>query len=447
MTWLEPRDMSVRWVLAVCVEPESTPSAGSCGGPSATEARVARLRRVRRLGAQIERAIDSQALERVVLIPSSGSSDLEALLEGFLLRAHACVEFTPDEQSTSVISITICTGDGRTSARELRSRVKPIQIAAEATNLARRLCDLPSNVGTPEEIATRAAQSARALGLKIRVFGPDRAKREQMNLMLAVGQGSSHPLRVLILEHDPGKKGQQPTLVFIGKGVTHDTGGYNLKSGARIHEMSYDKAGATAVIGAVHGIARLGLPVRVIGIAPLVENAISAQALKPGDILTTGDGTSVFVENTDAEGRLVLADALTYAQRYRPDLVVDVATLTDASSVALGEPYAALYCNNDQARTLLTQAGRDSGDLLWPMPIDAEHVAQLRHARAHLRNSGPREGAGSVAAAFLRHFVDYPWAHVDMGDRGYTAHDRGEFGPGATGFGTRLLIELARRFT
>jgi leucyl aminopeptidase len=236
-----------------------------------------------------------------------------------------------------------------------------------------------------------------------------------------------------------------PTLVLLGKGVTHDTGAYNLKR-SRLHDMSYDKAGAAAVVGAMHAIARLALPVRVIGLAPLVENLIDAKAFKPGDILTALDGTTVFVENTDAEGRLVLADCLVYARRFEPDLMIDVATLTDAATVALGDPYAALFTNDDAARELMVAAGEECGELLWPMPIHAEHVAALRHHRARLRNIGSLGGAACSAAAFLRQFVDSPWVHVDMGDKGVATHERDDMGPGATGYGTRLLVCAAQAF-
>ena len=203
---------------------------------------------------------------------------------------------------------------------------------------------------------------------------------------------------------------------------------------------------AAAVIGAMQAIARLELPARVIGVAPLVENCIGAHAYKPGDVLTALDGTTVFVENTDAEGRLVLADCLTWASRSSPDLVIDLATLTAASDTALGPSFAALFTNDDAARGMLMDAGYDTGELLWPMPIHGEHRSALRHHLANMRNMGSQAGAASIAAAFLHHFTCYPWAHIDMAGRAVSAIEGELMGVGATGFGTRLLVRAAQRF-
>jgi leucyl aminopeptidase len=425
-------------------EPGSVEVPGSCGSSgTGNEVRV-RRGRLRALGAAIERACDRRAAERIILAPLPAGVELGPVLEGMLLRAYATLEFTPDEQSTSVESIKICCGDE--SPARTRAIVRETQILVESQNMARHLADLPANVGTPAEIVGRATASAKEVGLRAKTIDAARAKRLGMHLLTAVGQGSVHEPCVLILEHKPRTPRKVPTVVMIGKGVTHDTGGYNLKRGAGIAEMSYDKAGAAAVIGAVHAMARLKMPVHIVAIAPLVENAIGGKAYKPGDILKGPGDTSIYIENTDAEGRLVLADCLAFATRYAPDLVIDVATLTDAAHVALGDPYAALYSNDDRARDVLVEAGQVTGEPVWPMPIDDEHDAALRHNRAHLRNSAGRPGAAGIAAAFLRRFVDFPWAHVDMGGRGYAPSERTIVGPGATGFGTRLLVEATRRF-
>jgi leucyl aminopeptidase len=192
-------------------------------------------------------------------------------------------------------------------------------------------------------------------------------------------------------------------------------------------------------------IARLSLPLRVIAIVPLAENAVDGAAFKPGDILTAMDTTTVFIDNTDAEGRLVLADALCWADHYEPDAVIDLATLTRASASAMGDPYAALFTNSDQLREILVEAGRASDDLLWPMPIHEQHARELDHFKADIRNGGAGPGGASAAAAFLRYFVDFPWAHIDLAGKASWEFPRDYLGEGATGFGCRLLVEAAER--
>jgi leucyl aminopeptidase len=445
MTWLEPRRMRAQWVLCPYHRLDSGEVPVPCGSPIDDDGDPDHLRaRQRLLGAQIERACDARAVEKVVLAPLPPGIDLAPVVEGILLRSYATLEFTPDEQATSVEHLVVCSGDA--TAASVRKQLASTLIEVEATNMTRHLADLPSNVGTPQEIVARVSSTAAEAGLRVKVFDDKRVRRLGLRLVDAVGGGSLHPPRVLVLEHNASRSRRLPTVVFVGKGVTHDTGGYNLKRSASIQEMSYDKSGAAAAIGAIHAIADLGLPVHAVAITPLVENAIGERAYKPGDILAGPGGTSIYVENTDAEGRLVLADCLAYASRYKPDLVVDIATLTDAAHMALGDPYAALYSNDDTARDVLLEAGKATGDLLWPMPIHSEHLAQMVHQRAHVRNSGGRNGAAGFAAAFLRRFVDYPWAHIDMGGRGHTTFERGVVGPGATGFGARLLVEATRRF-
>jgi leucyl aminopeptidase len=364
------------------------------------------------------------------------------LVEGLMVRAYATTEFAPDEESSSVDEVVVCVPRERLA--DAKNRVVEMVTLVEATNLARSLADLPANVGTPQAIVARARRATAAHGVRVRAISAAQARKLGMGLFSAVAAGSGAPGSILVLEH--GTRTDGPTLVLIGKGITHDTGGYNLKRTSRLHELTYDKAGAAAVIGAMQAIARLDLPARVIGVTPLVENCIGAGAYKPGDILTALDGTTVFVENTDAEGRLVLADCLTWASRFSPDLVIDIATLTGASETALGRSFAALFTNDDRARAILLDAGYDTGELLWPMPIHAEHRVALRHHLANMRNTGAQAGAASVAAAFLQHFTNFAWAHVDMAGKAVSPIELDEIGIGATGFGTRLLVRAAQAF-
>lgn len=444
LTWLESRRMAAPRVLLVCRDPaDPLEPAGPCGGASSV-ARSAEARQAfRRLGGGIERACDQLALRKVVLVPTD-DIDATLLVEGMLLRAHATTEFAPDEEASSVDQVVVCVDQPRLT--EMKARIAETVALIEATNLARTLADLPANVGTPQAIVRRAKGATAVYGVRSKVISAAQARKLGMGLFSAVAAGSGAPGTILVLEHDASGRRASPTLVLLGKGVTHDTGGYNLKRTSRLHELTYDKAGAAAVIGAMQAIARLDVPARVIGVAPLVENCIGANAYKPGDVLRALDGTTVFVENTDAEGRLLLADCLTWVSRFSPDLVIDIATLTAASDTALGPSYAALYTNDDDARTLLTDAGRDTGELLWPMPIHGDHRKALRHHLANIRNMGPQSGAGSVAAAFLHHFTSYAWAHIDMAGKAASSIERDDVGVGATGFGTRLLVRVAQAF-
>ena len=425
LSWLEPKGMKVRWAIVAALEEGDAEGA-------------------RGIGAAVERVLNDRALRTVVLAPTPPGLDITPLLEGLLLRAYACDEFAPGDEFTSLSQVVVCAEKAQLS--ELRARIKEMQVLVRATNIGRRLADLPANIGTPTEIVLRARQSGGPRGLDVRSITEAQARRMGMGMFGGVAAGSGAVGRILVLEHNASRAKELPTLVFVGKGITHDTGGYNLKSGNRLYEQSYDKAGATAVIGAMHAIADLRVEAHVVALAPLVENCVDAKAMKPGDILTALDGTTVFIENTDAEGRLVMGDCLVYAQRFSPGLVVDLATLTHASHVALGDAYAALFSSDDDTRDLVQRASHWSGEELWPMPIHASHRGALRHSRAELANAADRGGGSCVAAAFLEHFTDFPWAHIDMAGKGLAGSERADVREGATGFGTRLLVRLAQLF-
>lgn len=441
LTWLEGVDTRAPRVLMACLGKRSAPNgAGWSGSAGTMEQDDEHRRALRQLGAAIERACDQQLVERVALAPAPQGIDASLLLEGMLLRAHASTEFAPDWQPSSVRAVKVCAAS-RPALQALRARVDDVVVTTEAVNYARTLADLPANVGRPRDIARRVVTTAKAAGLTVRVLTGAQMKRLGMRLALGVAAGGAPPALV-VLEHEPRTRG--PKIVLLGKGVTIDVGGYNLKVTPHLHRLTDDKSGAAAVIAAMHAIARLGVPAHVVGVAPLLENALGPAAYKPGDIITAMNGATVFVENTDAEGRLVLADCLTWIGRQRPDAVIDIATLSGAASGALGDPFAAMYGNDARVMDSLSRAGLATGELVWPMPIHPVHDAALEHPRAMLRNVGARAGAAGSAAAFLRRFVDFPWAHVDMAGLGSLVEGRGELGPGATGWGTRLLVHAVR---
>jgi len=319
---------------------------------------------------------------------------------------------------------------------------------AEATRLARDLINAPGDALTPERLAARAREIARSSGARCRVLDVPRLERLGAGALLAVGRGSPHPPRLIVLERDaPRAAGRTPTIVVVGKGITFDTGGISLKPRENMHRMKYDMSGAAAVLGLFAALPTLAPACRVVGIVASAENMPDGTAFKPGDVLRALDGTTIEVTNTDAEGRLVLADALAFARRYQPEVVVDLATLTGAISIALGHHGAGLFTGDEALGRELVAAAEASGERLWPMPIWDEATAELRSDTADLVNAtGMREGGAVVAAAFLQHFArGLRWAHLDIASTAWAHADR-PLGPrGGTGFGVRLLLEWISR--
>ncbi len=443
LTWMETKGARAPRALLACLGDDEVIGtvAGWAGNGGQMEQDDARRRAARELGAVVERACDGQGLERIVLAPVPPGVDIDVVLEGILLRAHGSTEFAPQWQPSSITRITVCVHDD--ALARTRAAVERVRVLVDATNLARVLGDLPANVGRPRELARRSCVAAKAVGLKARTLGPATLRRLGMGLLLGVAGGGDAPA-VVVLEH--GRRGKErPTIALIGKGVTLDTGGYNLKTSPHMHRFTDDKAGAAAVVGAMVALARLNVDAHVIGVAPMVENVVSRAAYKPGDVLTAMDGTTVYVQSTDAEGRLVIADCMTWLQDKKPDAVIDIATLTAAAANALGEPFAAIYGNDDRLLSAVADAGRRTGELVWPMPVHPHHDAALVHPRAMIRNYADEAGGGSIAAAFLRRFARFPWVHIDMAGRSSYDYDQVDMGAGATGWGTSLLVETVQR--
>jgi leucyl aminopeptidase len=437
-TWLETRKLPTPRVLFLCLGPELQGDTDE----------LALQRSLRNAGAMLERMCNQAGIRHAALVAWPAEHDPILLVEGMCLRAHdprAWERSTDGPTATSLrrLSVYVDKAHRRALAERLRTHMKIV----DATNFARELGDLPSNIGTASGLVerVRAKIEAEQLPLELSTISAAKAEAAGMGLFVAVDAGARE--RGCILRLDWRGTSKRPPLVLLGKGLTHDTGGYNLKRGAKVHQLTYDKCGATAVIGAMFAIAALELPMPVVAFCPLTENGVDANAFKPGDILTACNGTTVYIENTDAEGRLVLADMLAYVAEHGPEseLIIDLATLSGEVHAALGEPFAGLYCNEDRARDVLLAAGPASGDLLWHMPIHDMHDSVLGHHKADLRNVGSAAGAPSCAAAFLRAFVEGPWAHVDLAGKAHVETARECWGPGATGFGCRLLVEVARR--
>lgn len=343
---------------------------------------------------------------------------------------------------------TMVTADGRL-LRLLRVGVAEGEAYGAGCLFARRLVNLPGNYLTPAILATEARRMARQEKLRCRVLGPAQLRREGMGGVLGVARGSREKPCLIVIET---KAPDKPThrkrrkVALVGKGITFDAGGISLKPPAKMDQMKNDMAGAAAVLGAALIIARLDLPVDLQIIVPAAENLPDGSAFKPGDVLTMAAGKTVEVLNTDAEGRLILADALHYAGRGAPDFIVDIATLTGACVMALGHHFAGLMSTSADLIEVITQAGGETFERVWHLPIIAAHHESLQSQVADLKNLGPREAGALTAAAFLAEFVspEIPWAHLDIAGPVWTEKS-GPLGPkGATGFGARLLARTVQ---
>ena len=312
-------------------------------------------------------------------------------------------------------------------------------VGADAQNFARELQDTPANDLTPSALAERAREIA---GVEVEVHGREWMTEQGMGAFLAVAQGSDHEPAVIVARYDGG--GDGPLIALVGKAVTHDTGGLSIKPAAGMQEMKFDMSGGAAVLGAVRAIAELELPVRVLAVVGSTENTISGSAVKPGDIVRAMTGTTIEVNNTDAEGRLVLCDCLAYAVAQGAEQIVDVATLTGGIVTALGSTYAGLFATDDELADRVTAAGATAGEIVWRMPLHPDYDEQMKGRYADLTNSDGRKAHPIQGASFLKRFVgDVPWAHLDIAG---TDHDSGRAyaAKGGSGWGVRLLVELAR---
>lgn len=314
-----------------------------------------------------------------------------------------------------------------------------------ATCLARDLGNHPGNVATPSYLAGVARRLARQYGLRCRIIDQRGMEKLGMGALLGVARGSAQPPRFIVLEHHK-RAGLKP-LVFVGKGVTFDSGGISLKPGDKMEEMKFDMSGAAAVLGAMQAVAGLKIPRYVVGLVAATENLPDGRAFKPGDILTTLTGKTIEIINTDAEGRLILADALGYARRFDPAGVVDLATLTGACAVALGHHATGLIGNDEELSRRVQQAGEYTGERVWPLPLWDEYREQIKSDYADIKNSAGRYGGAITAAALLAEFVDYPWVHLDIAGTAWNTQASAYAPKGSAGIGVRLLTQLARAWS
>jgi leucyl aminopeptidase len=402
--------------------------------PDAEGLRTAAARAVRacRDGGTVAWALDAS-------LPVPLDEQVRALAEGAVIGAYERRRWRSGDLPPGVERFVICgAGD------DFRPVAERAALVGRWTNAARELVDAPANVVSPAGLAERVTALPR---LRTEVID---ATEAGLGALAAVGGSSPIAPRLIVMRHEPPSAPDVPRLALVGKSVTFDTGGYFLKPQSDIVRQKADMAGGAAVVGAMGAIAELGLPLSVTGVLPACENMLSGTAIKPTDVITTASGLTVEVTNPDAEGRLILADALWWTRRDGATHIVDLATLTGAMRAGLGDMYAGVFASDDAWRDAVVDAGNASGDLAWPWPLHPRYRSLIDSTVADLRNTaGKSFGFPIVAATFLQQFVgEGQWAHVDMLGTALLDEDRGDaFGRGATGYGVRLLVELAGRLS
>jgi leucyl aminopeptidase len=390
----------------------------------------ARRRRILSIGFVVRGASDAFHAAQCV---ADGLSQAD-----FVISAYKQDESAGSAPAKVVISVP----DG--DAGQIGDAVRRGRIIGRASNFARELTNEPGNVLTPREFAARVEMAHTNAGLSVEVLDETRLRDQKMGLLLGVAQGSAEPPRLIVIRYEPPGAPKTPVLGLVGKGVTFDSGGISIKPADGMERMKDDMSGGAAVAAALRALAELNAPCRVIGIIPTVENMPGGKAIRPGDVLTGASGKTVEVINTDAEGRLILGDALWYAQKLGATHLVDVATLTGACMVALGRTVSGLFGQPDTWVSTVSRAAAHAGDRVWHMPIYEEAKEQLHSEIADMVNSAGRPGGAVTAAAFLREFAgNVPWAHLDIAGPAW-AETKEPYQPkGPTGVAVRLLIELA----
>lgn len=375
--------------------------------------------------------------------PRLSVTDLsQAMVEGAILGSYQFTQFQTNqsENGKPVDSMTLLTSHAQLEGAKTGS--KRGVVSAEAASLVRDLCNTPANVMNPLRVVEQARRVAKERNVKVNVLNRRQQEKLGMGGLLGVSRGSQEPPQFIILEYTGAAKKEKP-VVLVGKTVTFDSGGISLKPAENMEQMKADMTGGAEVLATVQAIARLRAPLNLIAILPVTENMPGGRATKPGDILTMLSGKTVEVQNTDAEGRLILADGLAYATRLKPKCIIDVATLTGACMVALGQFAIGMLGNNDQLKAQLKQAGERTGERVWEMPLWDEYFEQLKSDVADMRNIGGRGGGMITAAMFLSKFVgEYPWAHLDIASTDWSSSERAYIGKGPTAIGTRLLIQF-----
>ncbi|HDS01964.1 MAG TPA: leucyl aminopeptidase [candidate division Zixibacteria bacterium] len=408
---------------------------------------------IRRFGGNLASSLKGKKFkELAICVPESFQLDDDCSLvsqmavEGLLLGSYELLKYKSEPSKKAMPARVSFILPDSWDKRRFNAGLKIGEIMAWGQNLSRDLIGHPSNYLTPVELANTARSMARTYGFKCEVLNKARMKKLRMNCILAVNSGSKEPPQFIIM-HYKGVGSKKDPVCLVGKGITFDSGGISLKKAQDMDQMKGDMGGAACVLASVAVAARLKLPVNLVGLIPATENLPSGSAYKPGDILTAMNGKTIEVLNTDAEGRLVLADALSYSQRLKPAAIIDVATLTGASMVALGYVSSAMFTNDDKLRKLIMSGSQKSSEKTWEMPLWKEYQEQIKSSIADIKNTGGRPAGSCTAAAFLNNFTaDYPWAHLDIAAVD-VVFEKGPYNPkGASGYGVRLISEFLREW-
>src|SRR5215212_8998706 len=401
-----------------------------------------KLRRTSAIAAKRARALklDEAAFALPVPEGSGAYEAAEAAAEGAALGLYRFQRYKTSQETRELETFTLVSEDEGAVEDAEAGAETGVKLAAGAL-LARDLANEPSNAATPEYLAKRAREIAGRYDMGVTVLDRAGIEAEGLTGLAMVGRSARNEPRFIMLEHRKGAADEAP-VVLVGKAVTFDSGGISIKPSANMGDMKYDMSGGAAVLGAMEAVGSLDLPLNVVALIPATENLPGGDAFKPGDVLKLHSGKTVEIVTTDAEGRLILADALSYATRFEPSAVVDCATLTGACVVALGSHTSGLMGNEEDLVAELQAAGETTGERAWPLPLFEEYTEQIRGDTADIKNSGGRKGGALTAGAFLKEFADYPWAHLDVAGTAYGKKGNAYTTNGATGVPTRLLVEF-----
>jgi leucyl aminopeptidase len=371
----------------------------------------------------------------------------EAVLEGIILGLYRFTRFrTIDLEEIREISTLTIMEEQEDTIEIIRAAAKTAGVISDAVLFARDIVSAPANEMTPTRLANEAMESARERNIKCTILEEGEIREIGMNALLGVAAGSDEAPKFIIMEYHGGKS-SSPVVALVGKGLTFDSGGISIKPAEKMDQMKSDMAGGAAVIAAVRAAAELGLPVNLVGLVPAVENLPSGKAYKPGDILKSFSGQTIEVVTTDAEGRLIMADALTYAGRYKPAAIIDLATLTGACIVALGDHVIGMFGTDDELKREIREAADLTGERVWELPLWEEYNELIKGDAADYKNSGGRAGGAITAAIFLSKFTGgYPWVHLDIAGPAWLAKDKPYIPKGASGVGVRLLVQFLRNW-
>ncbi len=400
---------------------------------------------LRQAGGRLAAAAQNTGVENVAFALPEKTDAYEAtvaIVEGIALGAYKFDKYFTDEENKSkpVKEVIAVSGDVSKAKNALDYAV----IVSECANAGRNLSNESGAEGTPAAIAGKMAALAKENKIGCKILSVEDARKKGMGAFLSVAAGSEQPAKFVVLEYKPSGTRGKP-IALVGKGITFDSGGISIKPSQNMEKMKHDKSGAAAVTGALVACAKLKLPLHVVGVCPLTENLPSGRATKPGDVVRAMSGKTIEVVNTDAEGRLVLADALAYAvKEFKPQAVIDLATLTGACVVALGDVYSGLFCDDEKLRNKIVKAGAAEGEKCWRLPMDKEYDEKIKSSCADIKNVGALGEAGATAgASFLKNFVgETPWAHLDIAGTAWTEKEKPYYAIGATGFGVRLLARM-----